>query len=123
MQCFSNIDIHQIINYLETFDYDLQKLNILVKFLKKWKVSKILFTRQIDINGSNEISTLLRPKINILTIVSFGDQLLLNCCCMHLYGDLMSKARVTFFSDPNILSGSFADLFMRTQKIVDTYSI
>ena len=73
MQCFSNVDIHQIINYLETFDYDLQKLNILVKFFKKWKVSKIFFTRQIDINGSNELSTLLRPKINILTVVSFGD--------------------------------------------------
>jgi len=78
MQCFSNIDIHQIINYLETFDYDLQKLNILVKFFKKWKVSKIFFTRQININGSNELSTLLRPKINILTVVSFGDYLLLN---------------------------------------------
>ena len=23
IDCFSNIDIHQIINYLETFDYDL----------------------------------------------------------------------------------------------------
>ncbi len=73
MQCFSNIDIHQIINYLETFDYDLQKLNILVKFFKKWEVRKIFFTRQIDINGSNEFSTLLRPKINIFTVVIFGD--------------------------------------------------
>jgi len=78
MQCFSNVDIHQIINYLETFDYDLQKLNILVKFFKKWKVSKIFFTRQIDINGSNELSIFLRPKINILTVVSFGNSLLLN---------------------------------------------
>ena len=78
MQCFSNVDIHQIINYLETFDYDLQKLNILVKFFKKWKVGKIFFTRQIDINGSNELSILFRPKINILTVVSFDDQLLLN---------------------------------------------
>ena len=78
MQCFSNIDIHQIINYLETFDYDLQKLNILVKFFKKWKVSKIFFSRQIDINGSNELSTLLRPKMNKLTVVRFGDYLLLN---------------------------------------------
>ena len=73
MQCFINIYIHQIINYLETFDYDLQKLNILVKFFKKWKVSKIFFTRQIDINGSNELSKLLRPKMNKLTVVRFGD--------------------------------------------------
>ena len=78
MQCFSNIDIHQIINYLATFDYELQKINILVKFFKKWKVSKIFFMKQIDINGSNELSTLLRPKINILTVVSFDDYLLLN---------------------------------------------
>ena len=77
MQYFSNIDIHQIINFSVTFDYDLQRLNILVKFFKKWEVSKIFFTRQIDINGSNEPSTLLRPKINILTLVSFGDCLLL----------------------------------------------
>ena len=76
MQFFTNVDIHQIINYLETFDYDLSKLNILVKFLKKWKVSKIFFMRQIDINGSHEIFTLLRPKINILTVVSFWDYLL-----------------------------------------------
>ena len=34
--------------------------------------------RQIDINASNELSTLFRPKINILTVVSFGDYLLLN---------------------------------------------
>ena len=88
MQCFSNIDIHQIINYLETFDYDLQKLNILVKFFKKWKVSKIFFTRQIDINGSNELSTLLRPKINILTVVSFGDYLLLNVFVISYYMEI-----------------------------------
>jgi len=42
---------------------------------------------------------------------------------MRIYGDLMSKARVTFFSDLNILLGPFADLSMRIQKIVDTYSI
>ena len=78
MQCLINIDIHQNINYLETFDYDLHKLNILIIFFQKLKVSKIFFTRQIDINGSNELSTLLRPKINILTVVSFGDYLLLN---------------------------------------------
>ena len=73
MQCFSNVDIHQIINYLETFDYDLQKLNIFFKFFKKLKVSKIFFTKQNDINGSNIISTLLRPKMNTLTVVHFGD--------------------------------------------------
>ena len=28
MQFLSNVDIHQIINYLETFDYDLPKLKI-----------------------------------------------------------------------------------------------
>ena len=78
MQCFSNIDIRQIINYLETFVYVLQKLNILDKFFKRWKVSIIFFSRHIDINGSNELSTLLRPKINILTVVSFWDYLLLN---------------------------------------------
>ena len=42
---------------------------------------------------------------------------------MRLYGDLISKARVTFLSDPNILLAPFADLSMRIQKIVDTYSI
>ena len=77
MQYLSNIDIYQIINYLETFNYNLQKLNILVKFFKKWKASKLFFSRQIDINGSNELSTFLRPNINILTVVSFGDYLLL----------------------------------------------
>ena len=28
---FNNIDIDQIFNYLETFEYDLKKLNILAK--------------------------------------------------------------------------------------------
>ena len=88
MQCFSNIDIHQIINYLETFDYDLQKLNILVKFFEKWKVSKIFFTRQIDMNGSNELSTLLWSKINILIVVSFGDYLLLTFFVMCDYMEI-----------------------------------
>ena len=40
MQCLSNIDIHQIINYLETFDYDLQKLNILSNSLKNERLAK-----------------------------------------------------------------------------------
>ena len=31
IQGFSNIDIHQIINYLETLDYDLQKTKYIVK--------------------------------------------------------------------------------------------
>ena len=43
MQCLSNIDIHQIINYLETFDYDLQKLNILIKFFKNERLAKYFF--------------------------------------------------------------------------------
>ncbi len=43
MPCFSNSDIHQIINYLETFDYDLQKLNILIKFLKNERPAKYFF--------------------------------------------------------------------------------
>ena len=76
MQGFSNIDIDQIINYFKTLDYDLNKINIVVNSFKKLKVSKIFFTRQIDINDSNELFTLLKPKINILTVVSFWDYLL-----------------------------------------------
>ena len=88
MQCFSNIDINQIINYLETFNYNLLKLNILVKFFKKWKVRKLFFSRQIDINSSNELSTFLRPKINILTVVSFGDYLLYNFFVVRDYNEI-----------------------------------
>ena len=73
LRIFLSNDKNKIINYLETFDYDLQKLNKFFKFFKKLKVSKIFFTKQNDINGSNELSTLLRPKINILTVVSFWD--------------------------------------------------
>lgn len=43
MQCLININIHQLIDYLETFDYDLKKLNILIKFFKNERLAKYFF--------------------------------------------------------------------------------
>ena len=43
---FSNIDIDQIFNYLETLDYDLKNLNIFVKFFQAMNGQQNIFLQE-----------------------------------------------------------------------------
>jgi len=116
IQGFSNIDIDQIFNYLETLDYDLEKTRYIGKIISKnERLAKYFFLREklnIKINSSDEtfhINEILDQCIDWsefwrLLVVKKG------FCCIRLSGELPSKERFTFLSGPNILSGPSADL-------------
>ena len=113
----SNIDIDQILNYLETLDYDLKKTKYIGKIISKnERLAKYFFLRdqlRIEINSSDKnlyINEILDECIDWsefwrLLVIKQG------FCCIRLSGEIRSKARFIFLCGPNILSGSSADLF------------
>tara|TARA_B100000214_G_scaffold363982_1_gene330058 strand:- start:1421 stop:1837 length:417 start_codon:yes stop_codon:yes gene_type:complete len=114
-QRFGNIDIHQIINYLETLDYDLMNTRYIGKIISKnERLAKYFFLREkfkIEINSLDEnfhINEILDQCIDWnefwrLLVIKKG------FCCIRLYGELRSKFRFVFLSGPNILLGSCSD--------------
>ena len=123
IQGFSNIDIDQIINYLETLDYDLKKTRYIGKVISKnERLAKYFFLReQIKINSTDEtlhINEILDQCIDWnefwrLLVIKKG------FCCIRLSGELRSKVRFTFLSGPNILSSPSADLSDSIYEDVD----
>ena len=115
-QGFSNIDIEQIFNYLETLDYDLEKTKYIGNVISKnERLAKYFFLREklkIELNSTDEsfyINEILDQCIDWnefwrLLVIKKG------FCCIRLLGLSDGKAKFTFFSGPNILSGPSADL-------------
>ena len=115
-QGFSNIDIDQIFNYLETLDYDLKNTKYIGKIVSKnERLAKYFFLRdklRIEFNSSDEtcyVNEILDQCIDWsefwrLLVVKKG------FCCIRLAEELRGKARFIFLSGPNILSGSSTDL-------------
>ena len=115
-QGYNQLDIHQIFNYLETLDYDLNKTKYIGEILsKKERLAKYFFLRdrlRIEINSSDEtlyINEILDQCIDWgefwrLLVIKKG------FCCIRLAGELRGKVRFIFLSGPNILSGSSTDL-------------
>ena len=109
---FSNIDIDQIFNYLETLDYELKNTKYIGKIMSKnERLAKYFFLRdnfKIEINSSDEtfhINEILDQCIDWrefwrLLVIKKG------FCCIHLAGELRGKGRFIFLYGPNILSGS-----------------
>ena len=113
---FSNIDIDQIFNYLETLDYDLKKTRYIGQIISKnERLAKYFFLRdklKIDINSSDETFHINEILDQCIDWSEFWRLLVIKkgFCCIRLTGDLPSKARFIFLSGPNILSGPSADL-------------
>tara|TARA_B100000214_G_scaffold20364_1_gene13584 strand:+ start:478 stop:894 length:417 start_codon:yes stop_codon:yes gene_type:complete len=115
LQGFSNLDIEQILNYLETLDYDLKKTIYVGRILSKnERLAKYFFLRDkfnLKIDSSDEsfyINEILDQCIDWdefwrLLVIKKG------FCCIRLAGKLQNKVRFTFLSGPNILSGSCVD--------------
>ena len=116
MQGFTNIDIDQILNYLETLEYDLSN-TIYIGYIisKNERMAKYFFLReklQIKVSPSNDdfhINEILDQCIDWsefwrLLVVKKG------FCCIRLSGKLRNKVRFTFLSGPNMLLGASADL-------------
>ena len=113
---FSSVDIDQIFNYLETLDYDLSKTRYIGKILSKnERLAKYFFLRdqlKIDINPFDDSFHLKEILDQCIDWSEFWRLLVIKkgFCCIRLAGELRSKVRFTFFSGPNILSGSTSDL-------------
>ena len=113
---YSNIDIDQIFNYLETLDYDLKNTKYIGKIMSKnERLAKYFFLRdnfKIEINSSDETFHINEILDQCIDWSEFWRLLVIKkgFCCIRLSGELCSKVRFTFLAGPNILSGPSADL-------------
>ena len=112
---FSNLDIDQILNYLESFDYDLNKTRYIGQITSKnERLAKYFFLRdklRIETNSSINnfhIDEILDQCIDWsefwrLLVIKKG------FCCIRLTGESDIKFRFIFLSGPNLLSGPSSD--------------
>ena len=125
LQGFSNIDIDQIFNYLETLDYDLKNTKYIGKIMSKnERLAKYFFLRDnfnIKINSSDETFHINEILDQCIDWSEFWRLLVIKkgFCCIHLAGKLRGKVRFIFLSGPNILSGSSTDLAESIYEDID----
>ena len=112
---FSNIDIDQIFNYLETLDFDLKQTRYIGTIISKnERLAKYFFLRDkfiIEINSSDEIFHINEILDQCIDWDEFWRLLVTKkgFCCIRLSGEIYNKSRFIFLSGPNILSGPSAD--------------
>ena len=122
---FSNIEIHQIFNYLETLDYDLKKTRYIGKIISKnERLAKYFFLRdqlKIEVSSSGETFHINEILDQCIDWSEFWRLLVIKkgFCCVRLSGKLTGKVRFTFLSGPNIISGPSADLSDSIYEDVD----
>ena len=113
---YSNIYIIQIVNYLETLDYNLNKINYLGLIISKnERLAKYFFLRdqlRFEINSSDKTLYIHEIFDQCIDWNEFWRLLVIKkgFCCIRLSGDLRSKTKYAFLYGPNILSGSSAAL-------------
>ena len=113
---FSNIEIDQIFNYLETLEYDIKKTQYICQITSKnERLAKYFFLRdklRIEFNSSDETCYVNEILDQCIDWSEFWRLLVIKkgFCCIQLAGDLRGKVRFIFLSGPNILSGSSTDL-------------
>jgi len=124
-QGFSNIDIDQIFNYLETLDYDLKNTKYIGKIMSKnERLAKYFFLRdnfKIEINSLDDTFHINEILDQCIDWSEFWRLLVIKkgFCCIHLAGELRGKVRFIFLSGPNILSGSSTDLAESIYEDID----
>ena len=113
---FSNIDIDQIVNYLETLEYDLKKTKYIGKIISKnERLAKYFFLRdqlRIDISSSDDTLHINEILDQCIDWSEFWRLLVIKkgFCCIRLSNESQRKARFTFLAGPNILTGSSVNL-------------
>ena len=114
MEGFSNIDIDQIFNYLETLDYDLKKTKYIGNInAKNERLAKYFFLRdqfKIAVGSSDETFHINEILDQCIDWSEFWRLLVIKkgFCCIRLSGDSISK-RFIFMSGPNLLLGPYSD--------------
>jgi len=113
---FSLIEIDQILNYLETLDYELKNTIYIGTILSKnERLAKYFFLRdqlKMEINPLDESLHLNEILDQCIDWTEFWRLIVIKkgFCCIRLAGKLSGRARFVFLSGPNILSGPSADL-------------
>ena len=113
---FSNIEIDQILNYLETLDYDLSLVRYIGNIVSKnERLAKYFFLRdqlKLEINSLERNFHINEILDQCIDWSEFWRLLVLKkgFCCIRLSGESSSRKRFIFLSGPNILSGPSADL-------------
>ena len=124
-QGFSNIDIDQIFNYLETLDYDLKNTKYIGHIISKnERLAKYFFLRdkfRTEINSSDETFYINEILDQCIDWTEFWRLLVIKkgFCCIRLAGELRGKVRFIFLCGPNILSGSSTDLAESIYEDID----
>ena len=109
---FSNIDIDQIFNYLETLDFDLKNTKYIGKiFSKNERLAKYFFLRdqlRIGISPLDETLNVNEILDQCIDWSEFWRLLVIKkgFCCIKLLEPSVGKLRFIFLSGPNILTGS-----------------
>ena len=122
---FSNLDIDQIFNYLETLDYDLKKTKYVGYMISKnERLAKYFFLREklkIEIDSLDETSHINEILDQCIDWSEFWRLLVIKkgFCCIRISGDLSGKQRYIFLAGPNILSGSSTDLAESIYEDID----
>ena len=112
---FSRIDIDQILNYLETLDYDLKKTRYIGKIIaKNERLAKYFFLRdqlKIEKNSLDESFHIQEILDQCIDWSEFWRLLVIKkgFSCIKLTGVTSHRVKFIFLSGPNILSGSFED--------------
>ena len=101
MQGLSNIEIDQIVNYLETLDYNLKETRYIGKILaKNERLAKYFFLRerlQIKLNSSDETFHINEILDQCIDWSDFWRLLVIKkgFCCIRLPG--LSKSKIIFY--------------------------
>ena len=113
---FNNIEIYQILNYLETLEYDLTQTKYIGQIRSKnERLAKYFFLRDklsIDIDSSENSFYINEILDQCIDWSEFWRLLVLKkgFCCISLSAELLIRKRFVFFAGPNILSGPTSDL-------------
>ena len=112
---FNKLHIEEILNYLETLEYDLEKTNYIGNILSKnERLAKYFFLRdqlKIDNNAIDKTSHIYEILDQCVDWSEFWRLLVIKkgFCCISLTGKIQNRRRYIFLSGPNVLCSPFAD--------------
>ena len=115
LQGFSNIEIDQIINYLETLDYDLMSTRYIGKIISRnERLAKYFFLRdqlKMEIPSSGETFHVNEILDQCTDWSEFWRLLVIKkgFCCIPISISSAIRKNFIFLAGPNILSGASAD--------------
>ena len=113
----TSIEVDQILNYLETLEYDLEKTRYIGKtFSKNERLAKYFFLRdklKIEINSLDENFYVNEVLDQCIDWSEFWRLLVIKkgFCCIRLNLNLPNRFKFIFLSGPNMLSESALNIF------------